>query len=290
MPTIPYLIGYSIKPKSVSVTGTVTFTDGTNDIIPNQQQCEAYGYIYDISTGTCMAYQYNTNINKSIVDENNNIQGSDNSVQTGTNNTYIMGENNTVRGLSRNNVIAGVNNEIKNNINNTAVFGVGGDSIFNNAMIFGGNNQDDRAGTRQTIKLMYGCQTTNNSTVDSFPNNGSSTGISNLVFFEPQINRVYYFQSETLAVRVGGSSGSGAVGDFKAWVERGVVKNAGGTLSIDRSRTSPADNGGALSGWSPINAVSGSNFRQTVKGANNMTIEWVSTIRFMQLFTNAVLP
>ena len=286
MPTIPYLNGYSIKPKTVSATGTVTFTDGTNDIIPNQQQCEVYGFTYDKATGTCMAYQYNTNINRSVVDENNNIQGSDNIVQTGTNNTYIMGENNTVKGLSRNNIIAGVNNEIENSINNTAVFGVGGQSIFNNAMVFGGNNQDDRAGTRQTIKLMYGCQTTNNSTTDSFPNNSVNTE----VFFKPQVNRVYYFQSETLAVRVGGTSASGAVGDFKAWVERGVVKcNGVGTLSIERSRTSPASSG-TVSGWSPINAVNVADFRQTVKGANNMTIEWVSTIRFMQLFTGVTLP
>ena len=286
MATIPYLNGYSIKPNTISVTGVVTFTDGTNEVLPNQQQCEAYGYTYDIETGTCSAYQYATNLTRAINNENNNTGGANNSVQTGTNNTFIMGENNTVRGLSRNNIIAGVNNEIQNNINNTAVFGVGGDGVFNNAMIFGGNNQDDRAGTRQTITLMYGGQTTNNSTVDIFPNNS----LSALVFFEPEVNRVYYFQSETLAVRIGGTSGSGAVGDFKAWVERGVVKNAGGTLSIDRSRTSPADNGGALSGWSPINAVSGSNFRQTVKGANNMTIEWVSTIRFMQLYTGVTLP
>jgi hypothetical protein len=286
MPTIPYFNGYSIKPKTVSATGTVTFTDGTNDIIPNQQQCEAYGYTYDKVTGTCTAFQYNNNLGRSINNENNNVQGNENVVESGTNNTYIMGENNTVRGLSRNNIIAGVNNEINNTINNASVFGVGGNAVISNAMIFGGNNQDDRAGTRQTITLMYGGQTTNNSTVDINPNNGGS-----VEFFVPQINRVYYFQSETLAVRVGGTSGSGAVGDFKAWVERGVVKcNAAGTLSIDRSRTSPADNGGALSGWSPINAVSGSNFRQTVKGANNMTIEWVSTIRFMQLFTNAILP
>ena len=286
MADILYLNGYSIKPNFVSTTGTVTFTDGTNDIAPNQQQCEAYGFKYDKATDTCIAYNYTDHLSRSVNNINNNIQGSNNAVETGTNNTYIMGENNTVRGLSRNNIIAGVNNEIKNNINNTAVFGVGGQSIFNNAMIFGGNNQDDRAGTRQTITLMYGCQTTNNSTVDSFPNNS----LSSLVFFQPEVNRVYYFQSETLAVRIGGSSGSGAVGDFKAWVERGVVKNAGGTLSIDRSRTSPADNGGALSGWSPINAVSGSNFRQTVKGANNMTIEWVTTIRFMQLSTGVTLP
>jgi hypothetical protein len=286
MTSIPYLRNYSIKPYSVSSLGIVTFTDGTNEITPNQQQCEAYGYTYNKATGTCSAFRNSDRIGRNINNVNNNIQGVGNKIQTGTNNTYIMGENNTVRGLSRNNIIAGVNNEIQNNINNTSVFGVGGDGVFNNAMIFGGNNQDDRAGTRQTITLMYGGQTTNNSTVDIFPNNS----LSALVFFQPEVNRVYYFQSETLAVRIGGTSGSGAVGDFKAWVERGVVKNAGGTLSIDRSRTSPADNGGALSGWSPINAVSGSNFRQTVKGANNMTIEWVSTIRFMQLSTGVTLP
>tara|TARA_R100001082_G_scaffold111159_1_gene93768 strand:+ start:3932 stop:4792 length:861 start_codon:yes stop_codon:yes gene_type:complete len=286
MATIPYLNGYSIKPLNATATGQVLFTDGTDQVIPNQQQCEAYGFRYDKATGTCFAFKYTDHLSRSINNQNNNVQGSNNTIETGTNNTYIMGENNTVRGLSRNNIIAGVNNEIQNNINNTSVFGVGGDGVFNNAMIFGGNNQDDRVGTRQTIKLMYGGQTTNNSTVDIYPNNS----LSALVFFEPEVNRVYYFQSETLAVRIGGTSGSGAVGDFKAWVERGVVKNAGGTLSIDRSRTSPADNGGALSGWSPINAVSGSNFRQTVKGANNMTIEWVSTIRFMQLSTGVTLP
>tara|TARA_R110002012_G_scaffold23361_1_gene79330 strand:- start:1017 stop:1889 length:873 start_codon:yes stop_codon:yes gene_type:complete len=290
MPTIPYIRNYSIKPHSVSALGVVTFTDGTNEITPNQQQCEAYGYTYNQATGTCSAFRNSDRIGKNINNTNNNTQGSGNSVQTGTNNTYIMGENNTVRGLSRNNIIGGVNNEIQNNINNTTVFGVGGDGLFNNAMIFGGNNQDDRAGTRQTMTLMYGGQTTNNSTVDIYPNNGSTTTISNLVFFQPQVNRVYYFQSETMAVRVGGTSGSGAVGDFKAFVERGVVKCTGaGTLSIDRSRSTVA-NTGTTSGWVATNAVSGSNFQQTVKGANNMTLEWVSTIRFMQLFTGVTLP
>ena len=106
---------------------------------------------------------------------------------------------------------------------------------------------------------------TDNSTVDAYLNNTSGK------YFTVPTNSVIYFQSETVAVRVGGASGSGAVGDFKAWVERGVVKNAAGTLSIDRSRTSPADSG-TTSGWSPINAVSGTNFRQTVKGATSMTI------------------
>ena len=44
---IPYIANSPIKPAFVSNTGVVTFTDGTNNLIPNQKQCEAYGYTYD---------------------------------------------------------------------------------------------------------------------------------------------------------------------------------------------------------------------------------------------------
>ena len=36
VPTIPYLSGFDVKPSTTSVLGVVTFTDGTNDITPNQ--------------------------------------------------------------------------------------------------------------------------------------------------------------------------------------------------------------------------------------------------------------
>ena len=66
MTTIPYKKGYKVKPSAISSVGQVTFTDGTNDIIPNQKQCEAYGYTYDITTGTCSAFPYSANLNKNI--------------------------------------------------------------------------------------------------------------------------------------------------------------------------------------------------------------------------------
>ena len=53
--TIPYITGFTVKPLSTSELGIVTFTDGTNDVTPNQLQCKAYGYTYDIATGTCSA-------------------------------------------------------------------------------------------------------------------------------------------------------------------------------------------------------------------------------------------
>lgn len=284
MSEIPYIKGFEVKPNKINSDGVITFTDGTNAITPNQRQCEAYGYTYDATTRTCRAFIYNREINVINKLAKNNIQGDENTVDSGANNTYVMGEKNQILNRSRNNIVVGSNNVMNARIKNSAMFGVAGNGVIDGAMIFGGNSLTDRLGTRQTITLMYGCQTTNNTTTDSFVNN------TELKFFQPEVNRVYYFQSETLAVRVGGSSGSGSVGDFKAWVERGVVVcDNSGNLSIDRSRTSPASSG-TVSGWSPVNSVSAPNFRQTVTGASNMTIEWVSTIKFMQIYTGVSIP
>ena len=278
----PYLHGYSIKPTAVNSDGQVMFTDGTNIITPNQQQCEAYGYTYNEATGTCNAFNFSTTLGRSLNNENNKLQGSGNAVETGTNNTTIVGENNTVKGLSRNNIIIGSNNEISYGVNNANVYGTLAQATTDNSIVLGGNAGADILGERQNITLMYGKQTTDNSTVDAFLNNTTDS------YFVVPENTVVYFQSETIAVRVAGSSGSGAVGDFKSWVERGVVKNARGVLSIDRSRTSPADSG-TTTGWSPVNNVSGTNFLQTVKGATDMTIEWASTIRITQIKTSVEL-
>ena len=279
---IPYLNGYTIKPNFVSPSGIVTFTDGTNDITPNQQQCEAYGYTYNEATGTCVAYNFTLRLNRSIRYEDSKLEGSGNQIESGTKNTIITGENNIVKGISRNNIIIGTSNQIANGVSNANVYGTLAQATVDNSIVLGGNEAADVLGERQNTTFIYGKQTTDNSTVDAFLNNTTDS-----YFIVPE-NSVFYFQSETLAVRVGGDSGSGAVGDFKAWVERGVVKNAAGTLSIDRSRTSPASSG-TTTGWSPVNAVSGTRFRQTVKGATGMTLEWASTIRMTQIQTSVTL-
>ena len=280
--TIPYLSGFDVKPSSTSPSGIVVFTDGTNEVIPNQLQCEAYGYTYNQADGTCSTFRFNTSLDRSFSNATNKLQGTGNTTETGTNNTHIIGENNTVKGLSRNNIIVGNQNEIANNVNNANVFGTLGEATANNSIVLGGNASADNLGERQTMTFIYGKTTTDNSTVDAFLNNTTDS------YFVVPLNTAIYFQSESLAVRVGGSSGSGAVGDFKAWVERGVVINKSGTLSIVRSRTSPASSG-TTTGWSPVNSVSGTNFLQTVKGANNMNIEWASTIRMTQIKTGVAL-
>jgi hypothetical protein len=294
-PTTPFFIrGQAAKPKSIDGLGNITFvTQKGDEVTPNQSLCEAYGYTYDHATNTCRAFTPNTFIQKSLRAEDNTISGQGNVAGEGTSNSYIIGSQNTIVGTSRNNIVTGNNNTIAEGVHNVSLGGTLAEATATNSIVLGGNAAGDILGERQSITLMYGRQTTDNSTVDAYLNNTTPTILIDETYrlgsyFVVPTNTVIYFQSETLAVRVAGSSGSGAVGDYKSWVERGVVKNAAGTLSIQRSRTSPASSG-TTTGWSPINSVSGTNFLQTVKGATDMTIEWASTIRITQIKTSVTL-
>ena len=281
VPTIPYLSGFDVKPSSTSVLGVVTFTDGTNDITPNQLQCEAYGYTYNKADGTCSTFRYNTNLNRSFSNESNKVQGANNTTETGTNNTLIIGQNNTVKGLSRNNIIVGNQNEIANGVSNANVYGTLGEATADNSIVLGGNSGSDTLGKRQAIQLIYGTQTTDGVVVDSYLN-----GISGSYFVVPE-NTAIMFEADILAVRVGGT-GSGAVGDFKSWIETGVVINKSGTLTVDSSIISHS-NSGSTGGWDAVSTVSGTNYIISVEGATDKTIEWVINIRFTQIKTGVAL-
>ena len=279
--SIPFLTGFTVKPLSVSALGVVSFTDGAREITPNQLQCEAYGYTYNKAEGTCSIFRFNTNLIRSFNNSNNSTKGAQNVTETGTNNTLIMGESNTVKGFSRNNIIIGSNNEIANGVNNANVFGTFGEATADNSIVLGGNAGTDILGKRQAIQLLYGTQTTGADAVDSYLN-----GITGSYFVVPE-NTAIMFEADILAVRVGGT-GSGAVGDFKTWIETGVVINKSGTLSVDSSTISHSSSG-TTGGWDAVSTVSGTNYIMSVEGAADKTIDWVSNLRFTQLKTGVTL-
>jgi hypothetical protein len=279
--SIPYITGFPVKPLSTSSFGVVTFTDGTNDVVPNQIQCEAYGYTFDKTSGTCSVFRYNTNLNRVFENINNKTFGSGNSTQIGTNNTLVMGENNTVRGFSRNSIMTGSNNEIANGVNNANVSGTLGEATSDNSIVLGGNKGTDALGERQFIQVIYGTATTDNSTVNSFLNNTTDS------YFTIPDNTIVMFETQTVAVRTGGT-GEGSVGDFKAWSETGVAINKSGVLSIESSRTNIASSG-TVSGWVPTIGVAQNFLLQKVKGANNRDIMWATTIRMTQIKTGVTL-
>lgn len=137
---------------------------------------------------------------------------------------------------------------------------------------------------RQSIQLLYSYQSTDGSNKSSFLN-----GITDSLFAIPE-NSVMYFHADVIAVRVGGTdtSGGGAVGDYGSWVERGVIINKSGVLSISRERDT-IKHSGHTTNWQPTGIVDGTNFAMRVRGHADMTIEWASNITFTEIKTGVAL-
>jgi len=134
-----YLKGYTIKPYEVTALGEVLFTDGTNTgLMTNQVTCEAYGYTYDQTSGTCNSFRYNTNLERNISNINNKNNGSNNTNELGSNTIQVNGSNNTTKGFNNNCLIIGSDNEIANGVNNATVLGINGKSNRDGELIIGG--------------------------------------------------------------------------------------------------------------------------------------------------------
>ena len=270
---IPFLSDYPVKPNSINGLGIVTFTDGTNNITPNQQQCEAYGYTYDESTGTCKAFMYNSNIERNIANVNNNVQGSRNVTETGTNNTYIMGENNTVNGLSRNNIIVGSNNEIANGVNNASVFGTYGIALRNGETVFGGGGFNGLGkGYAQSSTFMLTGTTTNGSDVPLYVN-----GDPNTTIIARDSGSYIGYKFEIVAVRTGGTH-AGSIGD-RTFMELNGINDS--TVSDEHLET--INKTGNVTGWAASTDLTGGDMTLQVCGAVNMNISWSVTANFYEI-------
>ncbi len=276
IPIIPFLRGFDVKPLLTSLTGVVTFTDGTNEIIPNQLQCEAYGYTYNEVDGTCSIFSYNTSLNRSFINESNKLEGTGNTTETGTNNTYIIGENNTVKGFSRNNIIVGNQNEIANGVNNASVFGNYGLAERDGEVVIGGGGFSGAGkGYAQSSTITLTGTTTNGSATNLFVNGDSSTTI----IARSSTSSFQGFEATVIGVRTGGSATSGAVNDRICLRVTGLVF----LKAVDQSST---DLGkfGTTGGWAAEMAFSGTNDMQfAVTGAANMNLSWSCTLNLYEL-------
>jgi|TARA_R100000084_G_scaffold108967_1_gene73294 hypothetical protein len=272
-----FIKGFNIKPKLIDKTGVVTFTDGTNnDIIPNQVQCEAYGYTYDSDAGTCNAFVYSQNLEKNLSNTNNKINGSQNVTELGTNNTFIMGENNIVKGFARNNIIVGSNNEIANSVNNATVLGNYGIAERDGEVVFGGggfNGAGKGYGQSSVISLSG---TTTDATQTNLKVNDSST---NTIIARSSTSSFQGFEANVLGVRTGGSAGSGAVNDRVFFRVTGLVF----LKAVDQTST---DLGkfGTTGGWASEVVFSGTNdMHLSVTGAASMNISWSATLNLYEI-------
>ena len=278
---IPYISGFTVKPSTISALGIVAFTDGTNEVTPNQLQCEAYGYTYNKASGTCSTFRYNTNLNRAVDNENNSIKGSQNSTQTGTNNTLIMGESNTVRGFSRNNIISGSGNEISNGINNAKVSGVMGKAIRQGEDVLGGGSYNIGAGYTQSSKIQLSHKTTDEEPTSLYVQDIAEQYIT------VQENSILGFEIYLTKLETGGTAGT--LGDFSYRLHKGCVRcDDSGAIQIYSHNTTLIAKVGALGSMSVIDTSAGGipSITVQVTGAADVNNLWTATAYLHELATN----
>lgn len=281
-----FKIGYNVKPKEVTNTKQVIFekynTGGEPgsfiDVLPTKNECEAYGFVY--AGGKCRIILKNTE----FIPFKSTIQaGKRNNCYGNSDDSLMVGIDNTILSNCNNNLVVGNYNYVNQLVNNSITLGNKADTTATNSIVLGGNAPNDILGERQAITLMYGRQTDAETTKASYLNN------INASYFYIPLNTAMYFHADILALRVGGTHATGSPGDFASWVERGVVINKGGTLSIERERDT-IKSSGTVTNWRPTAAIGvSSNFYIAVRGHADMIIEWASTINFTQIKTTVDL-
>ena len=277
MATIPYITGFEVKPTRTTEVGTVIFTDGTDEVTPNQLQCEAYGYTYDKATGTCSTFTYSTGLGRAFSNLSNFIKGVGNTAQTGTNNTLVMGESNTVGGMSRNNLIIGSNNEISNGVNNATVVGNYGLAERDGEFVVGGGGFSGAGkGYAQYSTITLTGTTTDGVATDLFINGDSSQTI---IARGKTTGSFQGFEAHLLAVRTGGSSGSGAVDDRLFQRVSGLIY-----LKVEDQTKTDLGSFGTTTGWEGAAKFSGTNdMHFSVTGAADMNISWSCTLNIYEI-------
>ena len=263
-----FLTGHILKPYEVTLLGEVLFTDGTtNGLMANQVTCEAYGYTYNRATGTCRAFRYNTNLERSISNINNKNNGSGNTTELGSNTVQINGTNNTTKGFNNNCFINGSDNEIANGVNNATVVGVGGKAVNDGEFVVGAGGAGDTS---------------------AFSLNGKTTGavatplgLNNTLWkiIARTTDVITGYTFDIIAFRTGGSSGVGAAGDRIFLRLEGIVSGASANEGI-----STLASYGTVTGWTAAVGFTGvADMHLEVTGAANMDITWKANATFQNL-------
>ena len=206
---------FKIKPKEVRQDGTVLFTDGTNDVLPNQLACEAYGYKYDTATGSCVSFKPTLQLDQQLKEPSNTIKGVNNKTNKGTSRSIISGTLNTTKGFNENCFISGVGNTINNGINNATVIGAYGKAIRQGEFVRGGG-ASNKANEPQSSIVQLTCNTT-----DATTTNMKVLDLTD-EFINLQNNSILGFEIYLTRLEIGGEAGR--AGNFSYKHIEGVMK------------------------------------------------------------------
>jgi len=273
--TPDYIIGYSVKPSFIDAFGNVLFTNGTSEISPTQQQCEAYGYTYDHATSTCSAYRSNPNLIKAFNNMDNKLQGARNNAEAGATRNLVVGHNNNIKSQSSENLIAGSNNEVGVNIKNTTVLGNYGLAQRPGEVVIGGGAKIIGKAQSSTIHL-------SGQTTDGGASFLSVNGISNITTIardsDTSSTSFTGFEANVMGVRTGGTA-AGNVNDRIFLRATGIAY-----LKADNQSVATLGSFGTVTGWTAAIGFSGTNdMHLQVTGAANMDITWACTLNLYEM-------
>jgi len=275
-----YKKGFNVKPKEINAIGEVTFTDGTYDFPPNESQCEAYGYTYNKSLGTCSAFNYSNKVAALLDNRTNNVKGG--VAEVGTVNSIINGEGNTLKGSNRNAFITGQECEIPIGLNNSSILGGKmGKVIRQGEMVLGGGSYNLGAGYTQSSKMQLSGKTTDASAVKL-----EAQDIDD-AFITLQTNSVVGYDIFITRLETGGASGTG--GQFSYRSNQGAVRvtNTGSIIIYDYQTKTIAKKGVNAS-FSVVDSTTGGVPSVTIEVSDRAAVNnlWSATIYLHEIRTN----
>ncbi len=273
--------GFKVKPEKILTTGEVIFTDGSIEVLPNQISCEAYGYKYDKKNGVCLAFSYNTNLDKINQKQQLLTKGTNNVTDQGIENSIVIGQSNRTKGVNQNVLLSGSNNQINNSIKDSAIIGgTHGLSFHNGEVVIGGGLYDgSEVGSNQMSFTQLSGQTTGTDATSLTTQNDGT----NLV--EIQNNSILGFEAHIIALCTGGSSGT--AGQYIYYKLVGACKTDNGfNPTFTQSISTIADGSLSIVTTPRFVAVTDPFISIQVTGLANVNINWYSSVH---LYTNRTL-
>ena len=267
-----YKKGFNIKPKEVLRTGEILFTDGTNDVIPNQSACESYGYKYNSATGTCTAFNYDSTLERKFNNIHNNVSGG--VTDNGTQNTILNGQQHITKGNNFNNILNGEKHQIENAIKNANVLSGAYGQIQNQGeVVLSGGGFNEALGMSQMSFVQQSGNTT-----DATQTSLYTQYITNK-FIEKVGNSVIGFEANVIGVNTG--IGTGTTGQYGYVQVTGAVTFTNGLASTYHQSTTHI----VQSGHSGMNITAvmkdatATSFGVAVTGLAETYIQWTASIK-----------
>tara|TARA_R110000796_G_scaffold87885_1_gene189300 strand:- start:2 stop:847 length:846 start_codon:yes stop_codon:yes gene_type:complete len=275
---------FKIKPKEVRQDGTVLFTDGTNDVLPNQLACETYGYKYDTATGSCVSFKPTLQLDQQLKEPSNTIKGVNNKTNKGTSKSIISGTLNTTNGFNENCFISGQGNTINNGINNATVTGVYGKAIRQGEVVLGGGSFNIGAGYTQSSKLQLSFKTTDETPTKLY--------VQDIVgeYITLQANSIVGFEIYLTRLETGGTSGT--AGKFSYRVHKGAVRcDNTGTITIYSYSTTTLASDGVAGSLVIVDSTTSSIPSVTLQVTDRASVNnlWNATVYLHETKTNIAI-